>query len=200
MDAARALLREKSILTLTVEDVVRAAGVARGTFYLYFADRHDLVLQLYRAIEERLYEQSTVEYDQTLSTYDHIRIPILRVFYHFRDNIGVLRAVEQLGPTHPELAELGRTVKSAYIERICGDIARSIARGRARPIDTRVAALAIDAMVERICLLWFGNARPPYADAAIEDVVDQLALFVYRATFARDPKQFSGELAPDEAR
>jgi AcrR family transcriptional regulator len=187
MEAAREVLNDKSILQATVDEFARAAGVARGTFYIYFADRYDLVLQLYRDITKGLYEQSSVEHDPSLSTFDHIRIPILRVFYHFKENIGVLRAVEQLIPTHPELAELSRSSKAAYLDRICLDIADSIARDRARPIDPRIAALAIDSMVERISLLWFGHDRAPFADAEIEYVVQQLSLLVYRAIFAQEP-------------
>lgn len=187
MDAARTVLNEKSILQATVDDFARAAGVARGTFYIYFTDRHDLVLQLYREITAELYEESSVEHDPALSTFDHIRIPILRVFHYFKENIGVLRAVEQLTPTHPELSELSRSAKSEYLDRIRLDVEESIARDRARPVDARIAALAIDSMVERICLLWFGHDRPPYEGAEIDAVVQQLALIVYRATFAQEP-------------
>ena len=46
IDAASKLFMDKSFALTAVDDVVRMAGVAKGTFYLYFKDKYDLLNQI----------------------------------------------------------------------------------------------------------------------------------------------------------
>jgi AcrR family transcriptional regulator len=51
LDAGLSVLREKGA-DATVADVTEAAGVAKGTFYLYFASKDDLVAALRHRLDE----------------------------------------------------------------------------------------------------------------------------------------------------
>ncbi len=46
LDAASSLFMNKSFASTAVDDVVRMAGVAKGTFYLYFKDKYDLLNEI----------------------------------------------------------------------------------------------------------------------------------------------------------
>ena len=46
LDAAYELFIKKSVNSTAIDDVVKAAGVAKGTFYLYFRDKYDLLDQI----------------------------------------------------------------------------------------------------------------------------------------------------------
>lgn len=43
LDSAYELFIEKSFNNTSIDDVVKSAGIAKGTFYLYFKDKHDLM-------------------------------------------------------------------------------------------------------------------------------------------------------------
>ncbi|MCR5485042.1 MAG: TetR/AcrR family transcriptional regulator [Clostridiales bacterium] len=43
LDAAFNLFSDKSVHTTAIDEVVKRAGVAKGTFYLYFKDKYDLL-------------------------------------------------------------------------------------------------------------------------------------------------------------
>lgn len=43
LDSAYELFVEKSFNNTSIDDVVKSAGIAKGTFYLYFKDKHDLM-------------------------------------------------------------------------------------------------------------------------------------------------------------
>lgn len=43
LDAGQAVFVEKGITTATLDDITRRAGVAKGTFYLYFRSKEELV-------------------------------------------------------------------------------------------------------------------------------------------------------------
>ncbi|MBR4728598.1 MAG: TetR/AcrR family transcriptional regulator [Clostridia bacterium] len=46
LDSAFELFMQRSVNSTAIDDVVKAAGVAKGTFYLYFKDKYDLLNQL----------------------------------------------------------------------------------------------------------------------------------------------------------
>ncbi len=53
LDTAFSLFRDYSVSATAIDDIVKAAGIARGTFYLYFKDKSDLLEQiiLYKSTE-----------------------------------------------------------------------------------------------------------------------------------------------------
>lgn len=46
LEAAFGLFTDKSVYTTAIDEVVKKAGVAKGTFYLYFKDKYDLLEQI----------------------------------------------------------------------------------------------------------------------------------------------------------
>lgn len=46
LDTAFSLFRDYSVSATAIDDIVKAAGIARGTFYLYFKDKSDLLEQI----------------------------------------------------------------------------------------------------------------------------------------------------------
>lgn len=45
-NAAYELFKEKGINNTSIDEIVKKAGVAKGTFYLYFKDKYDVVNKL----------------------------------------------------------------------------------------------------------------------------------------------------------
>ena len=46
LNSAFSLFRQNSVSATAIDDIVQACGIARGTFYLYFKDKSDLLEQL----------------------------------------------------------------------------------------------------------------------------------------------------------
>lgn len=56
MDAAEALFQSEKIQKVTVHEITNSAGVAKGTFYIYFESKDELVWQLIESRVEKLTE------------------------------------------------------------------------------------------------------------------------------------------------
>lgn len=52
LDAAERVLAERGLAATTVADITQAAGVAKGTFYLYFATKEDVI----RGVQRRHFQ------------------------------------------------------------------------------------------------------------------------------------------------
>ena len=58
MDTAYDLYTTQGIVKTTIEDIARKAGIAKGTFYLYFKDKYDLQEKLISHKSELLFDHA----------------------------------------------------------------------------------------------------------------------------------------------
>lgn len=81
LSSAYALFTEKGVAKTSVDEIVRHANVAKGTFYLYFKDKGDLLQQLvykisYKVLNEAyqsMQEQKSVDFTKNvLSMLDYV--------------------------------------------------------------------------------------------------------------------------------
>lgn len=54
-EALTLLLRDKGFEDITISDITRKAGINRGTFYLHYQDKYDMMASLKEEILEQLY-------------------------------------------------------------------------------------------------------------------------------------------------
>ena len=58
LEAAESFLRERPLRELTIDEVMAGTGLSRPAFYVYFKDRHALVLRLVQEIGRELQEMA----------------------------------------------------------------------------------------------------------------------------------------------
>jgi len=59
--AAAEVLATKGVRDTSISDIVKAAGVAQGTFYLYFASKDEVILAVAETVAERIVEAITTQ-------------------------------------------------------------------------------------------------------------------------------------------
>lgn len=57
-DAAYKLFCEKGLVNTSISDIVEEAGVAKGTFYLYYEDKYDVAAQLVYIVTGRIFSNA----------------------------------------------------------------------------------------------------------------------------------------------
>ncbi len=96
LDAAFELFVNNSFHSTAIDDVVRLAGVAKGTFYLYFKDKYDLLEQLTAGKSAVVLENAII----SLQNRESAELPIGKKCVFIADHI-----IEYLS-THREIAAL----------------------------------------------------------------------------------------------
>lgn len=67
VEAAYSLFSEKGMVNTSISDIVSKAGVAKGTFYLYFNDKYDIANML-------IYQKSSVIFSKAIEALEKVRV------------------------------------------------------------------------------------------------------------------------------
>jgi AcrR family transcriptional regulator len=147
-DAGAAQFRARGYRSTSVDDIVEAANVARGTFYKYFTDKQDLLAavaaEIYgagMAFAERIAHVDPVAKKSTLRQW-------LGTYVEFYDRYsGCIEAWAEGATDDPTIVSIG---ENGQVQMDIG-AARMLIRGPDRyPFDPVVSALILRALVTRV--------------------------------------------------
>jgi len=185
--AAEALLRERSFRELTVDDLMRRTGLSRPSFYVYFRDRHELVLRVVEHIGGELFAMSERWYKGTGDGPTLVREAIDGVVGVFAAHGPVLRALSDAAAEDPGVEAAYGALMQRFVEATARHIEEEMAAGRILPLDAEQTATALTWMMERYLQLSLGRSplRP------VDEVADALTTIWSRVLYA-GPGETSG--------
>jgi AcrR family transcriptional regulator len=173
--AAREVFGERGYHAATVDDITRAAGVAKGTFYLYFQEKREIYYELVRTFLQHVkdigasvsHEVHTAE--QFFERTEKAAKELLRVF---RDHYSLARLAYRESMSLD--AELERMLREFYrdLARVEADNIRlGIELGLFRPVDPLVCAYAHIGMVERVAFGLLSEQKPPAPEHVVRELL-----------------------------
>jgi AcrR family transcriptional regulator len=183
--AAKDVFAAKGYHAATVDDITRAAGVAKGTFYLYFQEKREIFYEVIQSFFVLIKDigRSVGEVNaghDFLARAEQAAGRIMRVFLEnrelarlaYRDAMGLDRDLEQMVQGfYREIAD----VEAANIRL-------GIELGLLRPVDPLLVAYAHIGMVERVLLALLEDASvlpPP------EQIVKQMLSVAFEGLLRR---------------
>ena len=143
--AAAACFAERGYHATQVSDIIARAGIARGTFYLYFKSKHEIFSSILDGFIGELQDQiKTIEVGGALSPAEQMRRNVERVvgLVHDRPEIGKILFNEAVGLNEAIDARLGEFY-ARLLDMIAASISRGIGFGLVRRVDPRVAACIV---------------------------------------------------------
>jgi TetR/AcrR family transcriptional regulator, ethionamide resistance regulator len=179
VEAAEVLLREKPFRELTVDDLMRRTGLSRPSFYVYFRDRHDLVLKVVEHIGGELFAMSERWYEGTGDGPALVRDAIDGVVGVFAEHGPVLRALADAASDDPRVEAAYLELIQRFVDATARHIDQEIAAGRILPLDPVPTATALTWMMERYLQLELG--RTP--QAPVEPVAGALTTIWSRVLY-----------------
>lgn len=156
--AARLIFAERGYHETTVEDITRAAGVAKGTFYLYFQEKREIFLAIIRELLDTIKEiggsvAALAPGEDPLAFMARAEAAALRLMGIFQDNRALARLAyrESMG-MDPGLEAMIRDFYRETAEIEARNIVFAQKLGLLRACDPMLTAYAHIGMVERVLL------------------------------------------------
>jgi TetR/AcrR family transcriptional regulator, ethionamide resistance regulator len=160
--AAESLLRERPFRELTVDEVMRRTDLSRPSFYVYFRDRHHLVLRVVEHLGAALFEMSDRWLRGTGNGPDLAREALEGIVEVYAEHGPVMRALADAAADDPGVEQAYNAIVQGFVDATARHIDEEIAAGRILPLDARETARALVWMMERYLNLSFGS--DPAAD------------------------------------
>jgi AcrR family transcriptional regulator len=160
-------LREQPFRALTVDEVMRRTDLSRPSFYVYFRDRHHLVLRVVEHLGSELYEMSERWLRGTGDGSQLAREALEGIVGVYAAHGPVMRALADAAADDPGVEQAYGGIVESFVRATARHIEEEIAVGRILPVDPDETAKALVWMMERYLNLSFGRepSTPPQAVA-----------------------------------
>lgn len=168
--AAARLLAEKGYHALRVGDVSAAAGLAEGSFYVYFQDKADITLTVLTELLEVSFDLEPVAAGES-GAFGAIRASNRRWIALCRANAGLLRCVFQLGDEIAEFTRLPQRVNRIWYERVAQAVVRRHPDGAVSLPVAMLAVYMLGAMMDELA-----RKLVVYPDPEFLRLLEQLSL------------------------
>lgn len=161
IDAAETLLRERPFRELTVDELMRRTGLSRPSFYVYFRDRHHLVLCVIQHLETELLEVSNRWYQGEGDGATLVREAIEGVVGVYERHGCVLRALADAAADDPGVEEVYRGLVGRFVDATAEHIEAEVRAGAITGVVPRPTAEALVFLNERYLTVKLG--REPFS-------------------------------------
>jgi len=176
-EAAMRVIARKGMAAATMQEIAREAGVAKGTIYLYFRDRDELVEKTFETAIGELHRRIDAALDLDAPFDRKLREIIRAKIGYFREHAEFFRLYISLrmpeGSPQRQRRQK-RTCQPQYlsrVERFAGFLRDAMERGEARRVDPHRLALYLIEGSTAIVLERLTEASSP----SEEDDIDFLA-------------------------
>jgi len=182
-DAIVELVSEgESFTELSIERIVARAGISRSTFYVYFADKGELLRALGAAVLHRLYEGARPWFELgENATREDIRDAMRSILQAFREDEVIMTAVAETAVYDPDVRELYLANVDGFVRSVRRFIQRGGQSGKIRDVDGASVAAVLSWMIERSTLQLAAGARPKELDQIADGLTEVIWSTLYTA-------------------
>ena len=166
--AARKLFAERGFHGTTLADITSAAGKSSAVFYRYFTDKEDLLASLAESFLHDIVEPSGTRVPLPDSPQDteYFATVVTGYWNLFKQNIGIMIAVAQLGATQPRFAQVQHEFRRFGMNMVVDSVHRAREQGYAQDLQAEHIAAAIALLFENFTVVVVGN---PGSELQISD-------------------------------
>ena len=162
LEAGEKLFAKKGFYPTTMEEVARAAGLAKGTIYLHFDDKRDLFFSIIEKKLDILLEKIEKEMRKDEFPSQRIKLAIgihLRFLEENRDFFKIMQALPESLKQEMERRLKGRVIEkqSRYVEILDQLIRKGIRNQEIKSLDSRKLAVILVGMMHSLTIYWISR-------------------------------------------
>ena len=178
--AARKLFAERGFHGTTLADITSAAGKSSAVFYRYFDDKEDLLEVLAESFLHERLSGPALRLPESPDDTEFFTSAVTGYWGIFKQNVGIMVAVAQLGATQPRFAAVQNEFRRFGIDIVRASVLRAQQQGygtfEGAHLDPEHIALAIALLFEQFTTVYLrADAAALGMHTTDEDAVRTLA-------------------------
>ena len=176
-DATMRVIARKGMAAATMQEIADEAGVAKGTIYLYFRDRDELVEKTFETAMEKLAERVDAVLDHELPFEQKLREAIAVRLAFFRENREFFRLYLSLRMPEGSPQQQRRQKRTCHpqyrarIQKFAEVLKEAMQRGEIREVEQYRLALFVIEGSTALILERLNEEAPPPEEADIDLMV-----------------------------
>lgn len=179
--AARAVFAREGYHSATVRQIAQEAGVATGTFYLYFSSKEAALLGLIEDFYRLLMASIVAARSTRTGVLDKLAASIETVVRVFAANRDLAKIVLiQAAGAHPLFDARLAQIHGDFARLVREDLEEAVAAGLVPPLDSETVSLAVIGSIYEVITSWLRGGGPE----RLEDAVPALIGFNLRGVGA----------------
>jgi AcrR family transcriptional regulator len=149
--AARKLFAERGFHGTTLADITSAAGKSSAVFYRYFTDKEDLLAALAKSFLHDVLSSArlSVALPQSPDDSEFFDTVVTGYWNIFKQNIGIMVAIAQLGATQQRFAALQNEFRSFGMDIVTASVLHAQQQGYGHDLNPQHTAAAIALLFEQ---------------------------------------------------
>lgn len=191
LGAARRLLAQRSLEAITMEDIAQAAGVAKGTVYLYFQGKDELIQALLSQVGETLAQKLEVILAGPQPAPEKLREVVTMFLRHLEEERGLFplylrELVRSRSGRQTPLSPKLRDLEERFIRLLAGMFAEGSATGQFIQAEPRLLAYILKGLVKSVGYFQMSGNQAGAVKEALPVVLQLLFSGVVRAACPED--------------
>ena len=181
IEAAESLLRERPFRELTVDEVMRRTELSRPSFYVYFRDRHELVLRVVQHLFQEILTPSNAWLGSDDGGPAEMRDAMKGAVLVYQEQAHVLRALADAAADDPGVEAAYNGLINTFRDMVSEKLSQQVAAGRIETVDAHQTSTALMWCAERYLYLSFA----PGSDVDPDAVTQTLSTVWTRTIYGR---------------
>jgi AcrR family transcriptional regulator len=192
MQAAQTVFAREGFMNADIAQIVEEAGKGKGTFYLYFESKLQLLNAMVEAFADELHQADRL--NQPINPPEQINAVLAAIWATYKRHAPTFRALADAASKHPEFAEKFRALRSEALHDFADMVRGRQAAGFCSHMDADYAAVALEQMVCHSIYTWLAEGPGVLPDKAAEQRAFDTLVAIMRAALALpDDKRPSGK-------
>lgn len=171
-EAAMRVVARKGMKDVTVQDIADEAGVAKGTIYIYFDSRDEILSRTMENATASLVDKLGAACKECRGFREALEKRVRTQIQHFDDNRDFFRLYLAMAEPFGERRLKKHPTYQTYLSQLQRLVSAAIERGEIREANVERLAISIAAVVREIILHRMIEREPPPLDRDVAFAVD----------------------------
>lgn len=196
LECAKKLFSKNGYFSTQISDIIREAGIARGTVYQYFENKDSIYLTLLEGYYEKWQAAMSAWADEidlkTIHPFDYLRSRIRRNLRFFAEDRDLCNILLRMGLGLPgNLESVSKRFEERILSVTVNDLKIGLVNGHVREeLDLLLTANLFSGGLLRAAYLYFGKSEAEAMQVDVEEATDKIARIFAPGIFK--PKVLAG--------